>query len=436
MKTVLIEICANNIRYFFMLCCSTFIALNFDSILMKRRGKIYPFAIYLFIKGIFVNILLGNVLSRHYGNTKWFQIMFAVVVYACALVTLVFYYITFEGGLAKVALGTFVGDTVSAFLIEAGAFIPNFLTGRELFSLVGDFYMVDLLALTVSWGLLFLIWLFGKEFLYRYREYKLRHEKLWSGICIVFIGIASISMILGYSSSYNFWASAVFIFFALIFLFYFFNRHAAVLQVQNDYLRLQQRLSSAHYTVIQEQISRMEQSQRQIRDNMREIEHMKEAGDLQSAKVSAYLKDIRREYEQIKAGIYCGDWMIDSVLFSQSEKFKKKGIGFECSLKNFDRGEIPERELAELFLDLLEISDAAIERNKKREKQPRIILRSGRIKSGLITELKVTEAGGKMPAVRKLRKKWKRSGVEMESFKKEGEWILQAAVAFSGKKEC
>ena len=295
--------------------------------------------------------------------------------------------------------------------------------------------MVDLLTLVVSWGLLFLIWLFGKEFLYRYREYKLRHEKLWSGICIVFIGIASISMILGYSSSYNFWASAIFIFFALIFLFSFFNRHAVVLQVQNDYLRLQQRLSSAHYTVIQEQISHMEQSRRQIKDSMREIEHMKEAGDLQSAKVSAYLKDIRREYEQIRAGIYCGDWMVDSALFSQSEKFKKKRIDFECSLKNFDRGEIPEGELAELFLDLLEISDAAIERNQKREKQPRIILRGGRIKSGLIIELKVTEAEGKMSEVRKLKKKWKRSGVEIESFKKEGEWILQTAIAFTGKKE-
>ena len=128
--------------------------------------------------------------------------------------------------------------------------------------------------------------------------------------------------------------------------------------------------------------------------------------------------------------------MIDSVLFSQSEKFKRKGIGFECSLKNFDRGEIPERELAELFLDLLEISDAAIGRDGKRETPPRIVLRGGRIKSGRIIELKVTEAGGKRSAVRKLRKKWKKSGVEIESFKKEGEWILQAAVAFNGKKEC
>ena len=94
--------------------------------------------------------------------------------------------------------------------------------------------------------------------------------------------------------------------------------------------------------------------------------------------------------------------MIDSVLFSQSEKFKRKGIGFECSLKNFDRGEIPERELAELFLDLLERSDAAIERNKKREKQPRIILPEWPKKKGLIIELEITEAEGKMSAVRKI----------------------------------
>lgn len=61
------------------------------------------------------------------------------------------------------------------------------------------------------------------------------------------------------------------------------------------------------------------------------------------------------------------------ICFPRSKSLRK-GIDFECSLKNFDRGEIPERELAELFLDLLERSDAAIERNKKREKQPRIIL--------------------------------------------------------------
>lgn len=51
---------------------------------------------------------------------------------------------------------------------------------------------------------------------------------------------------------------------------------------------------------------------------------------------------------------------------------------------------------------MLEISDAAIERNKKREKQPRIILPEWPKKNGLIIELEITEAEGKMLAVRKI----------------------------------
>ncbi len=301
MKTMLIEILQSNIRVFLLTCFSMGMALTIDCMLMRRLRKLYAIAIYLVVKTFIVNDFVGNGLLYYYIDVQWLKTLYQVLVCICAVLTYVFYYITFEGSIAKVAIGALIGETVSAFCIEVAVFVPNAIVGRKLFVLIGDFHAADILAFLICGMFLLLIYLFGRKILYRYRDYKLKHESLWTFMGMSLICIYTVSLFVEFDSGYQYWPLVVIIFSALVIAFIFYKHYTSGLRIRNSYLRLQQRLSSAHYTVIQEQISRMEQSQRQIRDNMREIEHMKEAGDLQSAKVSAYLKDIRREYEQIRA---------------------------------------------------------------------------------------------------------------------------------------
>lgn len=140
-----------------------------------------------------------------------------------------------------------------------------------------------------------------------------------------------------------------------------------------------------HYEVVQKQIYQMESSQKTIDAQMHEIgkieEEMKGCAEARR-KISAYLAGLQQSYESLCAGMYCDDWMLDAVLYTQSELLKRQGINFDCSMQDYERGSIAEADLVKIFLALL---DFAIGANQKQQKD-KVQLKAASVRNQLIIE--------------------------------------------------
>lgn len=79
-------------------------------------------------------------------------------------------------------------------------------------------------------------------------------------------------------------------------------------------------------------------------------------------RIAEYLSHLKREYQEIRAGIYCDDWMTDAVLYCQAERAKKAGIRVQYNMQGFDRGKIEEEDLVRLLFGLL---DWGLKQNEK-----------------------------------------------------------------------
>lgn len=118
-------------------------------------------------------------------------------------------------------------------------------------------------------------------------------------------------------------------------------------------LSQKQRLLEEYYQTLIEQIHLMEQNQKQVEQQMQEIE--KVGSELHPEKIQEYLKILKKEYRSIRAGVFCNDWRVDALLYCQNEILQKKEIPFTCSMQGYDRGKIKEDDVAEVICQLLNI---------------------------------------------------------------------------------
>ena len=168
----------------------------------------------------------------------------------------------------------------------------------------------------------------------------------------------------------------------------------------NSFLNMQMHLMESHYASIQNQIWKMENCQRLIDDQMKEIEESKK---LSQGKTAAYLEQLKQSYEEMRAGMYCDDWSVDALLYCQSEMARVQGITAEYSLSEYSRGNIPEEELVHILFRLFEYG---IKANQKveQEREKKISLRMGSVLNQLVIEFSTSVEEKNRPSGRQL---WK-----------------------------
>lgn len=155
-------------------------------------------------------------------------------------------------------------------------------------------------------------------------------------------------------------------------------------------LKKQQEFLSLHKRAINEQIQSMEENQKLIDLQMKEIQNL-EGMALSGERVKAYLKQLKQEYYSIKAGVYCSEWEIDAILYYYSQKAEENEIACSFYFGNYRKGSVKHEYLSEILMLLLE---EAIEKNLTIEKQERkISLSAGTVRNQLILYLETAGRG-------------------------------------------
>ena len=97
-----------------------------------------------------------------------------------------------------------------------------------------------------------------------------------------------------------------------------------------------------------------------------EEKRRREADDQRKAVILRYLDDLRSEYQNISAGMYCQDWMVDAVLYTQICAAKERGIKVDCNVQGYPCGAVSQERLAQLLYSLFEFG---MQENEKLQEQ-------------------------------------------------------------------
>ena len=97
-----------------------------------------------------------------------------------------------------------------------------------------------------------------------------------------------------------------------------------------------------------------------------EEKRRKKADDQRKAVILRYLDDLRSEYQNISAGMYCQDWMVDAVLYTQIRAAKERGIKVDCNVQGYPCGAVSQERLAQLLYSLFEFG---MQENEKLQEQ-------------------------------------------------------------------
>ena len=97
-----------------------------------------------------------------------------------------------------------------------------------------------------------------------------------------------------------------------------------------------------------------------------EEKRRRKADDQRKAVILRYLDDLRSEYQNISAGMYCQNWMVDAVLYTQIRAAKERGIKVDCNGQGYPCGAVSQERLAQLLYSLFEFG---MQENEKLQEQ-------------------------------------------------------------------
>ena len=373
--------------------------LFMNYMLVRRRSqnlRLIVCAIGLLTKNIVITYLLPN--SRLDEQTVMeiqfiYAVSFSVITYAVLRYT-------FQGSVLKLGLFQIIVETNQVFFMATILPLINWAEGRnELGSVGGPFQFPDLLMIPVIYGLLQLEFYLLKPWRFRIRNYEPRHRKVMWGVVAAYLTAGIGSTFSKYAERGMFHSMvrtpAVILFIpGCAVCVYMYVRYRAKTKRTNAYSHAQKELMDLHYSSVKRQIRKMEQEQNEIDAQMQEITALaarKEAegsrGEDYEERIQNYLRTLKHKFNEMQAGIYCADYLVDSVLCYMAEMCRKKKIKATFAFQKYDRGTIPENELAEILFQILDY--CIRESNTYNEKQsltPSIFLCAAGVKNLLLLE--------------------------------------------------
>ena len=267
-----------------------------------------------------------------------------------------------------------------------------------------------------------LLKLFGGRWLARYRDVRIRHRQLfWFAIVAYFIVAQTNGMIvIGQEAGLVTATGMPFIGIAVllvVLLGLVYRDYRRQVRGESRFLDTQFQLLQTHYESIRTQMQRMEMCQKLVDKQMKEIvrrgenvaatencdsckdtaavaascedvaedgtswkndfgyegskqsveeKRRRKADDQRKAVILRYLDDLRSEYQNISAGMYCQDWMVDAVLYTQICAAKERGIKVDCNVQGYPCGAVSQERLAQLLYSLFEFG---MQENEKLQEQ-------------------------------------------------------------------
>lgn len=409
------EMILSGLRVFYAGIVTMTIATLTTDKLLERRRSLAPILLYFYGKLLFQQVVIGEFGRHFFGDTAWWKMGYAILMYILAIVTYLMYCYTFRGDFLKIAMGAWIGELTAMFLGQLAFVFTNFLEGRaDLLPLYARPHPLDIFIYIIGFGSWFFFCCSLRSVMAKFRSHTIRHCKFFWTLFISYIFLATAgSYLYGTDDMFmNCLMGILYVGCAMIPAFVMCTVYKDTLEVQNNYLKLQENLVESHYTAMQGQVRNLEEKRRELDRNMAEMETYirkggesgREEDETKRARIKVYIRELRRVYEEAGPGLYCRDWKIDSLIFSKEKRAKKLGIRFTCSLKGYETGAVEEEDLAALLLLAL---DWGIEKNQCKnvpEKERKLDLNMTTIKGQVILRMVIPDGRGKRLPAGKMRR--------------------------------
>ena len=362
-----------------------------NRMLDRRRGT-GRLMLCLMAKSIWTAIFVDTILQHYYPDSAWVDLLGVISSAVMMLLCYIPLVHTYYGGLLKCIWAVNIAEIITSSIILPCFILFSYLGDRNtLFVIYGNLQVTDFMCYltNILTGIAFCH--IAKPILDKFRIHQIRHKKTMSAIAIVYI---SSVQLMAFGDIQNVSGTMVYIYIvfllyeaAILIIFIMVNIHRRKkVRIENTFLNMQLHLMESHYTSLQKQIHQMEDCQRIIDEQMKEIV---DRNGLQKGKTSAYLERLKQSYNEIRAGIYCNDWMVDAVLYCQSETARSQGISVEYSLSEYNRGKTEENEIVYILIRLF---DYGIRENQNAREgaEKRISLRMGTVLNHLVIDFYTT----------------------------------------------
>lgn len=350
-------------RMMYMTGLNICLAFSFITRFLKKRRSYGLLILYLVSKLLIYNWLFLQIIGTSgFADQKMelFNILAGGLVYA--LFFLLCWY-TFDGSKGKVLFVAILSDFGAGVLGTATYCAVNFLEDRsDILTTGGGFQLLDLLSpVLLYFAYKFVCKVIGEKRIWsiRNREWK------YSGVSWFVIGIYVLlgMFTLQRYALHNLSAMIRGAIVLCIILFLItaglgisiFRVYQRRVMRKNSFLKKQQELIILHRKNIQRQIAVMEQFHRQINEQM---EQLLSGGCVKneqfSERLTIYLKQLKEQYQFLETGLFCRDWLVDTVLSYMRECYRSHEVQSEYSFWNYDRKVIPSMEMAEFMFTVLD----------------------------------------------------------------------------------
>lgn len=311
-------------------------------ILQKRKSLIVWFSQHIF------KILSGIRLEDLIIQNRWVRMRYMTVAAAGNILSYVVFWYIFQGSFAKVFLVSVLVETSTVVTSSVILVLVNMLEKRESLLILEEPF---------QW-MIFLIYVLETLMSMSVKYHDTLLAMMWWVLLFCVVSCIALGFL----------------------VVHIFRVHSRQVIREHDYLKAQQKLMRIHYDTIRQQINQMEQYQNTIHFQMKEILKLEDTAE-GNKKISDYLKKLKSEYLSITAGIYCDDWIVDSVLCYQSQSCREKGIETDFSFRDYKKGSLKEEDISEMLILLL---DTFIQNNLEQRPGKKISLTAGTVKKQMI----------------------------------------------------
>ena len=285
----------------------------------------------------------------------------------------------FEEESVKILFAMMISEFVAMFTMTFSIVILNWLEKRPegIFGWFLIFRPEDLLAWVFE--LFFFILFYGviKKFKNLFQAYEIRHKYL---IWVVYLGyflIMQTSQIvkvtgeqarLGFVIPFLIVGACAFIGICKI-----FSAENKKVRTESQFLQMELSMMQSQYQAIQYQRIHIEENRKLIDRQMQEIMQKSERSEKQE-QVAGYLADLENTYQNIHAGIYCKDWTLDAILYTEIERAWQQGISVTCKVQNYPKDQDGIQCMGKVLVTLFEYAITESKKTKKTDgsKKPQI----------------------------------------------------------------
>lgn len=329
----------------------------------KRQGYPVVYIMFITVKDLFVTWFCVSIEYDYIQENPWLWISYNVVIFMQGILLAGVLCFTFKGTWIKIIIVSMFAEVLACVAGYIGVILVNLLEGsvREFYK--GQLKLMDVLVPVIAFFIYYMICKVAKPLFDRVKKYELKHLKFWGvvGVICWLSGVQS-HRIREIHGDYLYWQQMSFMIVEVIMLvaasgIYVYSFWKSQTIRKHQYLEKQKELMGMYMKAIQRQILWMKQAEKEMNRQMKEILSI-DCEEEKNQKFATYLEQLKKQYQTIKAGIYCGDGVVDSILFYFSQRFDKKGIPFSFSFQQYESGILASEDAGELIFQLLNLVSA------------------------------------------------------------------------------